>query len=316
MNKPAYQDFWGPKRFALHSANAKEFPEEHLARLGRRGWQLGLASSNVRECLQALHEGSCQILIIHDSPETPASLMMRAQIVDPVGVITPTLVTLDRSHEQEGALLKDFGEPVLVFDLKNIISFTDSFEWMLQRWSTGNLKKLLKAKQSFIEGDHKATALQFAQLRIEQDIKHLVTPCVAQLLLKQGQFAAAEQYLIDALKSYPRNLGLIANLVELYLMGAMPKTALMILEAARKVHGNVRIMYPDQVQANLMLNRVTECIDLLEAMIEENYRRTEAAQFLLRCLLSEGYVDRFEKTAKRLKINYEDYKASWSQLAG
>lgn len=282
----------------------------------RRGWSPGVVSHSPEQCLRALNTGACAIIVVHDTPEVPASFLLRAQLVDPVGIISPTLVLVDPAHQSEAALIKDFGQPDIVNNPLNPGEFTDAFEWMIRRWQTGNLKNLISARRVFVGKDYKKAAQMLTALRAEVDVQHLVTPCVAQLLMKQGQFKNVESYLLTALKSYPRNIGLVANLSELYLRAAMPNTALKVLEAARKNHGGLRPLFPDQIQAHLMLGQVEAAIPLLETMVRENYRRKDASDFLARCLMSEGYSDRVLETTADLQINEADIRTAWNKLAG
>ena len=310
------KDYWDNKKFALLSAAATRFSEENMQRMDRRGWTAGLVSHSPDQCLKALNSGSCSIIVVHDTPEVPASFLLRAQLVDPVGIISPTLVIMHPAHQSEAAIIKDFGQPDVVNDPKNPSEFTDAFEWMLRRWQTGNLKTLIAARKVYISKDFKKAAQMLTALRSEVDVQHLVTPCVTQLLMKQGQFKSVETYLLQALKTHPRNIGLIANLSELYLRSAMPGTALKILEAAKKNHGGLRPLYPDQIQAHLMLGQVEAAIPLLETLVRENYRSRDAGEFLARCLMSEGYSERLAQTSTQLGINEEEVKNAWNKLAG
>lgn len=310
------QDVWENKRFAFLSAATTRFPDENMIRMERRGWRPGIQTHSVEQCLKALNNGSCSIMVVHDTPEVPASFLLRAQLVDPVAIITPTLVVIDPAHSGEAAILKDFGQPDLVNNINNPGEFTDGFEWMIRRWSAGNLKKLLAARKFYIGKDFKKAAQLLTGLRSEVDVQHLVTPCVAQLLMKQGQYKSVETYLLQALKVHPRNIGLIATLSELYLRAAMPGTALMILEAARKNHGGLRPLYGDQIQAHIMLNQIEACIPLLETLVRDNYRSRDSGLFLARCLMAEGYSEQLQRTSELMEINEIDFKNAWNKLAG
>ncbi len=286
-----------------------------MIRMERRGWSAGIITHNPEQCLKSLNSGVCSIIVVHDTPEVPASFLLRAQLVDPVGIISPTLVLVDPAHQSEVAVIKDLGQPDLVNNPLNPAEFTDAFEWMLRRWQTGNLRNLIAARRVYIGKDFKKAAQMLTALRSEVDVQHLVTPCVAQLLMKQGQYKQVETYLLQALKAHPRNIGLIANLSELYLRAAMPNTALKVLEAARKNHGNLRPLYPDQIQAHLMLGQIEAAIPLLEALVRENYRSRDAGDFLARCLMTEGYADRLAQTSAALHINETEFKTAWNKLA-
>jgi predicted Zn-dependent protease len=315
MTKPISKDLWDNKKFALLSAAASRFPEENMIRMDRRGWSAGLITHSPEQCLKAVSAGTCSILIVHDTPEVPASFLLRAQLADPVGIISPTLVLVDPAHQSEAAVIKDLGQPDLVNNPLNPGEFTDAFEWMLRRWQTGNLKNLLAARRVYIGKDFKKAAQMLTALRSESDVQHLVTSCVAQLLMKQGQYKQVESYLLQALKAHPRNIGLVANLSELYLRAAMPNTALKVLEAARKNHGSLRPLYPDQIQAHIMLGQIEAAIPLLESLVREDYRGRDAGSFLARCLMTEGHTERLTAASNALHINETEFKTAWNKLA-
>ena len=60
------------------------------------------------------------------------------------------MVACPDSHLDRG-LLKEIGSPEIITSSLNPMKFIESLEWLIRRWKTGQLPKLLEAKQQLIE---------------------------------------------------------------------------------------------------------------------------------------------------------------------
>lgn len=305
---------WDNTKIALLSAQPSTFPDEVTSRLERRQWTFVRTSKTV-DAFKAITSGRCSVLIIHDTPELPASFVLRAQIVEPIAIITPTIVVTHQDHKIETAFIKDIGAPEIVESPVNPAAFIGSFEWLIRRWSQGSLRKLYQARKLFLDKQYLLFSKLIGNLKEDADLQPLVTPCMAQILMRQSDFKTVEKLLLTSLKEHPRNIGIIVNLVEFYLRAAMPETALKIIAATRKNHGNPRMLFSDQIQAHLMLNQIKECIPLLEALVREDYCRRQASAFLARCLYAEGYKERFEKAVSNQVPLIEEFQNKWNKAA-
>lgn len=309
------QEIWDIPNIALVSSGPSAFSEEIIGRLQRRQWHISLKTAHMQEAFKALGAGKCSVLLVQDTPELPASFVLRAQIADPVAIITPTIVICHESHGQDQALLKEMGMPEVIESIKNPAQFIGGFEYLIRRWSVGNFRKLYQARRYLLDRKYMPFSKLMTDLKNEAELQPLVTPCTAQILMRQADYKSVEKMLLVALKEHPRSIGIIANLVDFYLRAAMPETALKLLAAARKNYGSPRILFSDQIQAHLMLNQVGPCIPLLEELIQEDYCRAQAREFLARCLFAEGYTERFERLMQSKAPLIEEYKASWNKAA-
>ena len=310
------QGTWDNKKIALLTAHPESFSEEIISRLARRNWQVGVNTPKIGVAFKAINCGTCSLLIIHDTKELPASFALRAQIVDPIAILTPTIVVTHPEHQTEAELLKDIGNPILVENGANPADFIGKFEWMLRRWGQGHHQQLFQARKMYADQQFLPFSNLITTLKEDPELQSLITPCMAQLLMKQSNFKTVEKLLLAALKGNPRNIGIIINLVEFYLRAVMPETALKIIAATRKNHGSPRILFSDQIQAHLMLNQTKECIPLLESLVRENYCREQATHFLARCLYAEGYIERFQQITSHQIPVIEEFRNRWQKAAG
>lgn len=309
------QASWDNQKIALLSSAPSAFSEEVISRLERRQWTFLVKTSKISEAFKAIASGRCSVLVINDSPDLPASFILRTQIVDPIAIITPTIIVLHPNHKVEAALVKEIGAPEIVESPLNPATFIGNFEWLIRRWSQGSLRKLYQARRLYVEKQYLPFSKLILSLKQDPEALPFVTPCMAQILMKQADFKGVERLLLNALKEYPRNIGIIVNLVEFYMQAAMPETALKIITATRKNHGNPRMMFSDQIQAHLMLNQVQDCIPLLEELVRENYCRQQASDFLARCLYAEGYKERFENAVAHQAPLIDRFQTKWNKVA-
>ncbi|MCX6129664.1 MAG: hypothetical protein NTX25_11460 [Proteobacteria bacterium] len=302
---------------ALLSANQASFSEEILVRLERRNCNFPVKTTKISEAFKALSSGRCSILIIHDTKDLPASFALRAQIAEPFAIITPTIVLLHPEHRAEATSLRNIGDPEILEYSANPAEFISAFERMMRRWNQGPLKQLAHARKLYLDREFLPFSQLIVSLRQVPELQPLVTPCMAQILLKQMDFEKVEKMLLAALKEHPRNIGIIISLVEFYLRATMPETALKIIAASHRHHDIHRLLFADQIQAHLMLNQVKECLPILEALIKEDYCGKQATEFLARCLFAEGFKVKFEKMAAKLAPKLiNEFENRWHKTAG
>ena len=89
---------WEVPNIVLISSQTEIARREIIDRLIRRDWNIGLITSDIREGFQAIHDGYASVLLIEDTEELPASLVLRGQLSDPVALLTPTIVSADNSQ--------------------------------------------------------------------------------------------------------------------------------------------------------------------------------------------------------------------------
>lgn len=304
---------WESPNIIYIASESTPFPEEISDRLGRRGWKVALTTGSVLHGFKALYENKGSVLVVGDSPDLPAIITLRNQVSDPLAILTPTIVSCCEENAGDKSSLIELGTPKLIDQPLNPAEFVGALEWTLRSWSQGYLKKLTEAKLHLLKQRPKASMQILAQIMNTHEIIPLAVPCLGHFIRRQTEAKNVEKILLNALKEHPRNLGVIIAIVDFYLKVAMPETALKLISFTRKNHGNPRVVIPEQIQALLMLNRVSECIPLLEQLKASGFMPKAANNFLMRCLYAEGFTDRFEHLATGHPLISEQFQKLWAK---
>lgn len=304
---------WENPNIIYITSHGTSLPEEITERLSRRGWKIAVTTASILRGFKALYDRKGSVLLVGDSPELPAILTLRNQVSDPLAILTPTIVASCEENAADKAHLIEMGTPEIIDYPLNPAKFVDTLEWVLRRWSQGHLRKLTEAKNNLLNRQPAVSMKILTQIIGVHEIIPLAVPCLGHFIRKQTDAKTVEKILLNALKEHPRNLGVVIATVDFYLKAAMPDTAIKLITAARKNHGNPRIIIPEQIQALLMLNRVQECIPLLEILKTTGFMPQTARNFLLRCLYAEGFTERFERVAAGENLLLEQFQKQWSK---
>ncbi|MFW7379527.1 MAG: hypothetical protein ACOH5I_12010 [Oligoflexus sp.] len=304
---------WDNPNIIYISSDTSRVPEEITDRLSRRGWKIAVSTGSILRGFKALYEGKGSVLLVGDTPELPAILTLRNQVSDPLAILTPTIVACSEENAADKAHLIELGTPEIIDYPLNPAKFVETLEWVLRRWNQGQLRKLTEAKNNLLKRRPAESMKILTQVIGVHEIIPMAVPCLGHFIRKQTNPKTVEKILLNALKEHPRNLGILIAMVDFYLKVAMPETALKLIGVAKKNHGNPRIIVPEQIQALLMMNRVHECIPLLEIMKSTGFMPQTAKNFLMRCLYTEGLTDRFERMAEGQTLILEQFQKQWTK---
>jgi len=304
---------WENPNIIYISSDTTQVPEEITDRLGRRGWKISVTTGSILRGFKALYENKGSVLLVGDSKELPAILTLRNQIADPLAILTPTIVACCEENAADKSFLIELGAPEIIDFPLNPAKFVDTLEWVLRRWTQGNLRKLTEAKINLLKRRPATSMKILTEIIGIHEIIPMAVPCLGHFIRKKTDPKMVEKILLNALKEHPRNLGIIIAMVDFYLKAAMPDTALKLISASRKNHDNPRILIPEQIQSLLMMNRVHECIPLLEMLKNSGFMPQTARNFLMRCLYAEGFTDRFERMAEGQALVLEQFQKQWTK---
>ncbi|SMF33363.1 hypothetical protein [Pseudobacteriovorax antillogorgiicola] len=306
---------WEIPNLVLISAQKDSVTGEIVDRLLRRGWKFSHMTDNIREGFSALEDGEASVLLIEDSHDLPASLVLRGQLSNPTALLTPTMVAAS-DDQPDKALFKEIGMPEVIDAPIHPARFIESLEFMLRRWSTGNLARIWDVRKLLVKKQSTEAMKALTTMVGTSELMPLLAPAIAHGIRRLNDAKVVEKVLLNAIREFPRNLGIILSTIDFYLHMAMPDTALKVIEAAKKNHGNPNLVIPEQIQAKLMLNEVDQCIPLLKELMKANYMPKTAKVFLSRCLYAEGHVEDFMNSIDHQIILLDQFKQAWTRKTG
>ena len=303
---------WENPHIVLITSSLETVTDEIVERLLRRDWKITVITDEIREGFAALESGECSVLFVQDTPELPASLVLRGQLSNPVALLTPTIVAASDEQEDKG-ILKEIGIPELIDHPINPAKFIETLEFTLRRWSSANLKQVRDGRKLLTKGLKNEAMKHLTALIQKPDLMPILAPCIAHGIRAQSDSKVVEKVLLNAIRENPRNVGIILSTIDFYLHMAMPDTALKVIEAAKKNHGNPTLVIPEQIQAKLMLNDIQGCIPLLDDLSKQNFMPQAARAFISRCLYAEGHIEEFMNSIDHQIILLDQFKQAWTR---
>jgi hypothetical protein len=304
---------WNEKNIVVISDGIKPFDNELSERLKRRRWTMTQALPIVEKAAEAILSPQCSLVIIDDSPELPAPWVFRNLLEHPIAYMTPIIIFLDERNAKEKLALTSFFTPEVIDKPVVPSKFIDSFEWVIQRWSSGFMGQLREAGVLYRNGEKKASIKSLTELSANREASPTAAACLSLFFNGTADFKTAEKVLLSALRQSPRNLGLILNLVRLYLANAMPYLAIRLLKTVTAAYGYPKILCFDMIQSNLMLNQYTECIPYIKSMLDSQYMTEMLKPCLLKILYAEGYRNEFEKMLASEPQMIEKFEKTWGK---
>lgn len=313
---PKPKDCW-PVKAAVVITQANQNVGMLLKELLRNfNWTVIQTTSSIRSGIENIHQGNASLIIVDDSQEYPAASILRCLLCDPVTSITPTLSFVANNNRSDRAALSNLGRPLLVEKPLTPNRFIPGFKTLLKVWSSGYYLAVRQAIDCIISGNEEAGLRILTRLSNTAKARALVAPALSFYCRANGNIKAAEKILLNALKSMPRNLGLILSLSDLYFHTAMPHTALRLIKGAVTTYGNTLSIMADKFQAEYMMQDVDGAIHALRDLQDRGYFPQEYQNFMAGLLYCEGRIAEFQKQIGS-SARATRFKAAWdSQASG
>ena len=219
-------------------------------------------------------------------------------------------------RQVDKALFKEVGTPEVIDSPINPSDFMESLQFLLTRWRHGAMPKLFNVRQLMIKGKQMEAMKQLTQMVGDPEMMSIIAPTIANGIRGQSDSKVVEKVLLNAIREHPRSLGIILSTIDFYLHAGMPETALKVIAAAKRNHGNPNLLIPEQIQAKIMLNQVEDCIPLLQTLIDADFLPETAKAFLSRCMYAEGHVEGFMNSIGHRVVPFDQFKQAWTIKSG
>lgn len=306
---------WQNRRAIAYSRSAKSMGIVLKDILSRRDWRLIEVTSSVEEAFANLTIGNASLLIIDDTLEDPASLIMRQQLFDPVAAITPTLLIYSAQNETDLQCMQSMGEPILVKKPLTPKDFINAFDRLIEKWSSGYLVEVRKAAAKMSAGQVQSGFKILTEIVQSGKVAPIANAALSLHYRQRQDLAMTERVLQAAIRQGVFEMTVILPLIDLYLYSGCPAKALELIEKANQAFGQPNFLCIDAIQCNILLNRIKECTPYLKQMIANEYFAEVARHYLPRIVYSSGQLDEFDKSIKFRAERFDEYQRAWHLLS-
>jgi hypothetical protein len=245
-------------------------------------------TSSIEVALQYISSGKATLLIIDDGNEKPACSAVREIVSHPIGQLTPLLVLLMDRNIKEAEPLGHLAKIKVAPKPMTSSSFPPVFRTLLRIWATDEMIEVQKAAARVRKSDVAGSCEIFESLKKSVDLTPMITRAHALTLQKAGQITNAEKVLLDQIKAFPNNIGLLTTLGQLYMTAAMPSLADRIFKKLNEKFLGTVTYVPDLVQSGLLLNDYDQVVEQLRFLIKNEYMPASTNKFLSRVLYAAG----------------------------
>jgi len=278
-------------------------------------WTVVQTTSSVDLAIEFVHQANATMIIVDDSNDCPAPCILRHLLWDPITAITPTLSFVSNTNRADHAAIANLGRPLIVEKPLTPNRFIPGFRTLIKVWSAGYYLAVRQAITSIVSGDEELGMRILTKLAANAKARVLIAPTISHYCRKSGNIKTAEKVLLLALKTMPRNLGLILSLADLYMHTAMPHMAARLIAGATATYGNSVSLFADGMQAQLMMQNFDGAAKLLQDILEKNHFPTEYHSYLSRLYFTEGRMAEFNKTIASSQ-KAEKFMAVWNTSTG
>lgn len=307
-NRIRKQNSW-PKQNAVIISNEQNLIAILRNQLTAIGWQIVGHYPTAIGGAFAVREGRANLIIADDLPDQPIGATLRFLLTHPITVCTPVLALCGPSTENEAKVLRTMGRPHVLQKPITPSRIQSTFDSLLQEWGAEDMVRLRQAASSMQNGDTQGGILTLKQLLNTPLAPPQAAQALALLLRQINKFKEAEALLLACLKRDRQNFTVIFGLADLYLSAAMPSLAHKLLSATSAKIQPSLALYPDLIQAALLMDNCQEAITHLQTLLESGYNVRETTHFLARLLFALGR----EKEAATLLARHKDIHAKYAK---
>jgi len=267
---------------------------------------------SISKAAAAVNEGMANLIVIDDTVESPAIGHLRYLLSNTVTVTTPCILFMRESSDEDLEAIKSMGRPAILQKPLTPSKFIPAFSNLIKLFETPDYKSLRQAgyhlrNQRSVEGFK-----VLLKCRENPQSTHLATQALAILLRQANKIKEAEKMLIECLR-VKRDIGTVLSLSELYMHASMPSLVHRLLLGAAKTFSDPICLYPDLMQAAIMMGRTKNAIQYLYHMRDKNFMPEATNAFLARLLYSEGREVDAEGILNNNKAIFSKLQESWTR---
>ncbi len=281
----------------------------------RNGWELDSVVSTHAEVIEAIAHGRANLILFEGTSIHDVYDFLRLQINHPLAMLTPTFLALADLNEFDELCISSIGQPVLSPAPLSVHKIVEALGRLHGRWTSGPFPKLSQAFELLREGKQRSAY----KILLEEFRKNVATPLVANAISlhfrEQYNYKVAEKILISCLQKAPKNMGIYASLIDLYMNASAPSKALYFINKANKLFGNPTFLCHDAAQVYLMTNKLKEALPYLRQLQRSGSGHLTVRKILPRICFATGEFDEFDHLVHYRYDKLESYQKVWKILS-
>lgn len=302
-----------PKQAAVVISDAPNMYMILKELLRNYNWRVATTTSIVQDAIEIILSGEAFIAIIDDHNENPAFSIIRQLMASPYTCTIPTLTFSSDQNVLEQPALQRMNQPEIIEKPLTPAKFIPKFQALIKLWETTPYFLLRQSVyQILTNNEEQGIKILKVLAEKESSVKHMAIQVLATYLFRiKHDPKSAEKLLLASLKQSNKNLANIMTLGDIYLHSSMPKLAQRLFLSAKNTLPNSYSIFPDIVQASVILSEMDLAVEHLMTMFNKNFMPSTALSFLSRIMVSEGKEDHAETTFGIKRSILTKIQSSW-----
>jgi len=285
------------------------------------GWIVAPRLDSLQLALQGYASGRYAAVILEDTQQYPAALHILREIRNPLLMLAPVLVVLDRDRvEDEHGFSTHFGFTTIVKPISRMMVI-QGFSALTKRITSPSGITAAACARALVQSDQDITAAlngSLVELAKDPGFVHRVANARALAGLRAGLVTPtidainrAEAELLRHAKSHPGNIIAFIILGTIYAELSMTVLAKRLMQSASSAAPRFSLTSAIQAQMHLMLGEMEDAILVLLRLLRMRYMPEDTSFSLAKLYCSLGRLDEAEKILAGQAGRFHVLKAAW-----
>jgi hypothetical protein len=251
---------------------------------------------SIPETLHLINTHHADILVVDDCFTTPAPYTLRQLLHFPETSIIPVLAFFSQnksSREYDGS--HHIGRPIIIRKPLTPEKFRTSFKILKAQWTQKSYRKVKEAHVNLLKRNQVTALKSLVEFATDPEIHSLALPFITHFYMQSNNSKIAEKMLLTAIKTSPKDLGIILTLSDLYIKISLPDNARKLLIKSRSIFGDTSAILPELYQVSLMLEDYVGAVATLIEMKKMEILPEFVEPALTEILYSSGRITEIPK---------------------
>jgi hypothetical protein len=253
-------------------------------------WNLEYTTASPSFAIEQLQNNTAKCLIVIDSPTLPAAETLRNLHKNGTARLTPTIVLAPENLQQDLQIYEKIFRVNFATKPLTPNNFISAFTTMLRTWEKPAMSGLRKLTPLIADDKMKFKLEILRKLRGDLLALPLALQAEVAILVSTGHPTTAELILLDAFKSFPNSLNVIAQLAWFYLNAKMPDQAILYLKKLKSIAAKSTIFNLDLAAAYIAKSELSTAIPYMMDWKNTHVGNEIIDAQIARILVAEGKI--------------------------